>query len=156
MVNKDKITLVLLWTKYGGGMTSVNDLVRRLDRSRFNIIFIFLMEKESLQTTMDIEKYKVYKLSYSSLKRFRPHLILKLAKIFKDEKADIVHCHAHKATIYGVLAACLSKTPYRLIHVHGLRRSRTIRRKIINYLLFKRVNKILPVAESVRDDVLRL
>ncbi len=39
---KDKINLALLWPEYGGKVTSVNDLVLVLDKSRFNAIFIYL------------------------------------------------------------------------------------------------------------------
>lgn len=153
---QQKINLALLWQKYDGGITSVNDLVRRLDRDQFNVIFVFLEDNPCISTIFDQEEYKVYKLSYSGrLRGFHPSLIFKLSKIFKDNKIDVLHCHGHKSTIYGILAAAIAKTRCCLIHVHGLRRSRTIRRKIWNFILFRKVSKILAVAKCVREDVLK-
>jgi glycosyltransferase involved in cell wall biosynthesis len=49
----------------------------------------------------------------------------------------------------------LAKTPVVIAHVHGLGRSRNFKRKLMNFLLFRKINRIIPVAESVKKDVLK-
>jgi glycosyltransferase involved in cell wall biosynthesis len=49
----------------------------------------------------------------------------------------------------------LAKTPVILAHVHGLRRTRNFRRRLTHFLLFKRVQRIICVANTVREDVLK-
>jgi len=150
-----KIKLALLWSKYSGGVTSVNDLVLGLDKKRFNVIFIYLSGYGVEKNLIEEAGYKVCYLSGAKqIRNFNFPVLLKLIRIVKEHKIDILHCHGHKCTVYGAIAAVMAKTPTVLAHVHGLRRSRTIRRKMLNYLLFKRINRILPVCESVRDDVL--
>ena len=47
-----------------------------------------------------------------------------------------------------------AKTPVVLSHVHGLNRTRNIRRKLLNSFVFRGVNRIVVCTKSVRDDVL--
>ena len=81
-------------------------------------------------------------------------LVYRLVKIFKAEKVDIVQCHKHKAVLYGTIAAMIARAPVIFTHVEGLGRTRNIRRKLVNFFVLKRVNKVLAVADRVKDDVL--
>ena len=38
---------------------------------------------------------------------FRPSLALRLARLARDYRADILHCHQYSPFVYGALAACL-------------------------------------------------
>jgi glycosyltransferase involved in cell wall biosynthesis len=78
-----------------------------------------------------------------------------LVRILKEHHVDILHCHRHKATTYAVMAARIAGTPVLLAHVHGLGRSRNLKRRLINCILFRNVNRLVPVANSVKEDVLR-
>lgn len=155
-MREDKITLALLWSKYSGNVTSVNDLVLALNKERFNVIFIYLRGYGDEKNLLKEAGYEVFYLS--NIKRsntFRFSILFRLVRILKEHNVDIIHCHAHKSTVYGTVAAVLAKTPVVMAHVHGLGRSRNFRRKLINYFLFKKINKIVPVAKSVREDVLK-
>jgi glycosyltransferase involved in cell wall biosynthesis len=153
---ENKINLALLWSKCDGGVTSVNDLVMGLDKNRFNVIFIYLSGYGVRKNAIEEAGYRVYYLSRAKrIRNFSLSILSRLSKVLGDNHIDIVHCHAHKSTMYGTLAAVFAHTPIVMAHVHGLRRSRTIRRKLINLLLFRKVKKIIPVAESVKKDVLR-
>ena len=79
----------------------------------------------------------------------------KLAKILKEQKVDILHCHRYQASVYGAIAGWLASVPVVFSHVHGINRTRTARRKLTNRVIFRRVNKILTVGEAVREDVLK-
>ncbi|MEJ2701038.1 MAG: glycosyltransferase [Sedimentisphaerales bacterium] len=149
------MTLALLWARYDGKITSVNDLVLRLDRERFNVIFIFLRGDTGEENLLREAGYKVLYLSSARrLKAFHPSVALRLINLLKEHKVDVLHCHAHKATVYGTLAGALAGTPIVLAQVHGLGRSRNLRRKLINLLLFRRIDRVICVADAVKKDVL--
>lgn len=155
-MKEGKITVALLWSKYSGNVTSVNDLVLGFDKERFNVIFIYLRGYGDEKNLLKEAGYEVFYLSNTErINTFRFSILFKLVRILKEQNVDIIHCHAHKSTVYGTVAAVLAKTPVVMAHVHGLGRSRNFRRKLMNFLLFKKINRIVPVAESVREDVLK-
>jgi glycosyltransferase involved in cell wall biosynthesis len=155
-LKEDKITLALLWPRYAGKVTSVNDLVVRLDKNRFNLIFVFLRGDADERNFLREAGYPVFYLSNAKrVSAFRFSVLSGLVRILKEHKVDVLHCHAHKATVCGAMAGALAGTPVVLAHVHGLGRSRNLRRKLTNLVLFRRINRIICVANSVKDDVLK-
>jgi len=155
-LGKDKINLALFWSKYNSTVTSVNDLVLGLDKKRYKVIFIYLSGYGVEKNLIEEAGYKVFYLSdKKSIKAFRFSILFKLVKILKEKEIDILHCHRYKSSFYGALAGICAKTPVVLSHVHGLSRTRNRIRRILNYFSFKRFNRIIGCAKSVRDDVLK-
>ena len=134
----------------------MNDLVLGLDKERYKVIFIYLSGYGVEKNLIEEAGYKVFYLSNRELiKAFHFSILFKLVKILKENNIDILHCHRHKSSFYGALAGILAKTPVVLSHVHGLSRTKNLGRRIFNFLLFKRFNRIIGCAKSVRDDVLK-
>lgn len=155
-MKKDKIDLALLWANYGGEVTSVNDLVLGLDKERFNVIFIYLSGYGVKENLIEEAGYDVFYLSnIQRIKAFRFSILSKLVRTLKEHNIDIIHCHGHKSTFYGAIAATLTRTPVVMAHVHGLGRSRNFRRRLINFIIYKKTDRIIAVANSVKEDVLR-
>jgi glycosyltransferase involved in cell wall biosynthesis len=155
-LGKEKINLALLWSKYSSIGTSLNDLILRLDKDRFNVIFIYLTSHGVEKNLIEEAGYKVFYLSnIEMVKEFRFSILFRLIRILKENNIDILHCHRHKSSFYGALAGILAKTPVVLSHVHGLSRTRNIGRRLLNFFLFKRFDRIIGCAKSVRDDVLK-
>ena len=155
-MQEKKINLALLWSKYRGNVTSIDDAVIGLDSERFNVIFVYLTSYGVSENLIEKAGHDVFYLSNKERVRELDFSVLyKLIKILKKEEVDILHCHRHKPTVYGALAAIIAKTPVVLAHVHGLRRTRTLRRKLVNYFLFKRFGKVVGCAENVRQDVVK-
>lgn len=155
-MNNDKIKIARLWSKYEGYVTSRASIIHGLDPGRFTTICIYLA-KESQTPNPYTEKgldvfYVSEKKSSAGINLFK---IIKLAKILKEQKVDILHCHRHKATVHGVIAAKLAGVNIVFSHVHGLSRSKRTKRKLINRFILKYVTKILAVGEAVRQDVLK-
>jgi glycosyltransferase involved in cell wall biosynthesis len=150
----NKINLALLWSKYGGNVTSINDLVIGLDKERFRPFFIYLSD-----FGVDESVHKQGNLYFLSNRKnpgqFNPVVLWRLVRILRDEKVDIVHCHRHKQVIYGAMASCFSPHPVVLAHIHGLNRTRSLSRKVINFLAFKKVRKLVAVSKTVGEDVLK-
>lgn len=154
-MGKGKINLALFWPRYGSAFTSLNDLVLRLDRERFNVIFIYLSGHGVDKNPIEEAGYKVFYLSNIELiNAFRLSILFKLVKILKEHNVDILHCHRHKPTFYGALASVFVKTRVLLSHVHGLSRTRNKGRRLLNFFLFRRVNRIIAIAHKVKENIL--
>jgi glycosyltransferase involved in cell wall biosynthesis len=104
---------------------------------------------------MEQAGHKVFRLSDNSdIRFFRPSSLAKLVHVLKSNKVDVLHCHNHKASVYGAFAGTLARTPVVLAQMHGLRRARNIRRKLANLFVFRRASRIIAVAEAVKQDIL--
>jgi glycosyltransferase involved in cell wall biosynthesis len=129
-------------------------LAAALDTDRFEVIFIFLSGPVTTPAWMKAAGYKVFYLSDHREIGFRgAAVLLKLARILRSHRVDVLHCHNHKANVYGALAGILARTPIVLVQVHGLRRARNMRRKLTNLIVFRKACRILSVADAVEQDV---
>ncbi|NLH15132.1 MAG: glycosyltransferase [Phycisphaerae bacterium] len=154
-MDSQRITVGLLWGKYPGPVTTVNDLALTLDPARFRFVFLYLSDDGGQDNHWTRLGHPVVFLSsIPRLNAFRPSILIRLIRAIRREKIDILHCHAHKPTFYGALAGWLCPRLRILGHVHGLNRSSSFNRKLTNWFLFRRINRILPVAEAVKRDLL--
>lgn len=154
-VKRDKIVVALLWKSDSGGVTSINDLALALDRDRFEVIFIFLGSNGSGSGHLGQANH-VFRLpeGWAGITRFFP-TVIRLAKILRTHRVDVLHCHNPKANLYGAVAGALVKTPVVLVQFHGLRRTRGLGRRLQNLLIFRRAAKIIGVAEAVKQDIVK-
>jgi glycosyltransferase involved in cell wall biosynthesis len=152
----NRIKIARIWSKYEGKYESRAGIIIGLNPQRYKTICIYLTKNSTKTNFFEEKGYETFYISKNqSLRSFNFLLIWKLAKILKAEEVDIVHCHKHKSTVYGTLAAMIAHTPVIIAHVHGLNRTRNRQRKLVNFFIMKRVNKILTVGQAVRDDVLK-
>lgn len=146
--------IAFLWQYYGGPITSVDDLVAGFDREKYEVMFVYLSDRRAdKQNHLAAAGFRTVYLSDRRMSRGpHPFLMLRLARLLRSEGVDILHCHAHKTTVYGALAAWLARTPVVVAHIHGLNRSRTFRRKLVNWLISPRIDMFLSVSDAVRRD----
>lgn len=155
MIKDREIITAWLFTKYDGRVFYINGIMAQLNAEQFPMTGVYLEKHSDMPNPLeDVGCKVVYLASARATKRFNPAALWKLVKFLKDNQVSILHCHRHKATFYGVLAASLAKTPVIFSHVHGLRRTRTVLRRLKNRLIHGMVSKVITVSDSVRDDVL--
>lgn len=154
-MKKDKITIGWLCSKYEGDAPPMAPVMLGLDPQEYRVICIYLKKTSDAVNFLEEKGYKAFYISRKEYFRIFNFLsVWKLAKILKCEKVDILHCQRHQATVYGSIAAKLAKTPVVLAHVHGLNRSEKSRRKLINSIVLRWINKIIAVGQAVRLNVL--
>jgi glycosyltransferase involved in cell wall biosynthesis len=127
-----------------------------IDPKKYKTVCIYLARRSEEPSFFEQNACRVFCVGgKTSLDYFRPGVAWALSRVLRQEGVDILHCHKHKATVYGVIGAALARTPVVISHVHGLDRTRNVKRKVVNFFLFRKVTRILTTGKAVRDDVLR-
>lgn len=141
--------------EYTGNYPLLNELVKGLPRDRYESIVCYLSGRSDGKNELESIALEVSYLGFSRkyTKHIRPGLIVALAKLVRSRNIDIIHCHRHKATIIGTVAAMLAGTPHVVSHVHGLARTRSLGRRFTNWMIFKRMKRIVAVSDTVKQDI---
>ena len=136
----------------------LENLVFGLERNMFSQVICYLRGDNDTQTEFEAWGHEIITLNIAATSKrgFQPSVVLKIARIIKERKIDIVHCQRHKPTVYGTLAAYLAGKDSKVIsHVRGLNRTRNLRRRLLNRLLFKRIARVIAVSNGVREDIVK-
>ncbi|MGA2916034.1 MAG: glycosyltransferase [Sedimentisphaerales bacterium] len=151
-----KIIVARLWPKFGGNIPSVIPVILGINPQKYETIGIYLTKNSDIPNLLEQNGKKIFFVTQKpKLPIIRPMAFFKLAQILKNQGVDILHCHHHISTVYGTIAGRLAKTPVILSHVHGLGRTRNIRRKLVNRFILPKIDRILTVSEAVKNDVLQ-
>ena len=136
----------------------LENLVTGLDKKIFSQVICYLSGDDNKQNPLERWGYEVVGLGIpkKKLKRFQPSLVFQVARIVREQYIDIIHCQRHKCTVYGTLAAWMASKNVKVVTtIHGLNRTRTIGRKLLNHALFNRISCIIGVSEAVCHDILK-
>ena len=103
----------------GGQEKLLVEFARCADRRRFELRFVSLGGRGVLADDVEAHGWPVTALGRPA--GFRPGLVLRLARLFRSERIDVVHTHDERPHIYGAIAAWLAGVR-RLIHTrhHGM------------------------------------
>ncbi|OHB58046.1 MAG: hypothetical protein A2Y07_00765 [Planctomycetes bacterium GWF2_50_10] len=155
-MNEKKILIARIFEDFDGGTPSRFGVFKRLDPDRFETICVFLEKLSDEPNELEEAGYNVFYISDSEVRGVFAGIraVCKLASILKENRVDIIHCHKHKPTVIGTLAAMLADVPVVISQVHGISRTRNWRRKLINMVILKRVAKMIAVGQAVRDDII--
>lgn len=135
----------------GGGQKHLHSLVQGLNKEQFNVSVVVSDDGPLYKKLMN-EGIKVF--CTDIRKNFNPFTLLKLYKILKVNKIDVIHTHGTVAGVWGRLAASLARTPviiYTLHGIHYLNSHNRIFKQIfilIDQILSKFSDKIICVANS--------
>lgn len=151
------IKVLHLTKEYKGNYPLLNEYVKALPIDDYYSVVCYLSGQADGKDKLESIASKVIYLNFDKkkLKHFNPQVIFSLSKIMKKEKINIVHCHRHKATVIGTIAATLAGVPHVISTVHGTGRTRTLGRKITNWFLSKKVSRFIGVSEGVKEDLLK-
>ncbi len=149
-----RITVARVWSRYSGGYESRSPVIVGLSE-KYRTIIIYLKKSSEDSNYFEQQGLKVYYISRQQFFRiFNVFAVFRLARLLRREKVDILHCHKHQSVVYGTIAGVIGGVKIIFSHVHGLNRSASWRRRLINRLIVKRITKILTVGEAVKADIL--
>jgi glycosyltransferase involved in cell wall biosynthesis len=119
-----KLNVMQIITKLelGGAQKIAISTAEKLNREKYNVFFVSGNEGILVEKIKEIPDIKVYLMK--ELKReINPFYdilcLIKLVKIIKENKIDIVHTHSSKAGILGRIAAKFANTPIIVHTIHG-------------------------------------
>ncbi|HBG27367.1 MAG: hypothetical protein A2Y10_18870 [Planctomycetes bacterium GWF2_41_51] len=148
-----KFIVARLWPTFGGNIPTVVPVICGINPEKYETIGIYLTKKSDVPNLLEQNGKKVFYVTKNSRLPIAPFSFFRLAKILKNQGVDILHCHHHKATFHGTIAGCIAKTPAIVSHVHGMGRTRNLNRKLQNYFLLPRVDRIFAVGQAVKEDI---
>jgi glycosyltransferase involved in cell wall biosynthesis len=137
----------------GGAQTQVANLFLALDRDRFDLSLICLREKGALGAMLEERGFPVVEMGKRG--RVHPAMLLRLARLLREWKIDIVHCSVFTANLWGRLAGILAGTPVLIAHEQSTVSLEKRSRRQIDRLLAPFTWRVLTVSEDLRRRVLR-
>jgi sugar transferase (PEP-CTERM/EpsH1 system associated) len=111
------VVQLLLSLNTGGQEVLCARLVERLDPERFTSTVLALEDGGWLSRRLDDRGFRVRCLGASP--GLQPGLVLRLARVLRDLRPDVVHCHNHKPIVYGGLATLLLPRTRLVFTKHG-------------------------------------
>ena len=142
---------VVLSLEYGGLEKVVIDLASHLNNSRFKVTICCLDRLGDLAEEAKKNGIKVIFVKRKPGINFS--LPLRLRRVFKDEKIDIVHTHNHAAMLYGTLGAKLAGIHKIFNTIHG--REKKIKNSRIWSLAWKMNSKIIAISEDAKRELVK-
>lgn len=148
-----KVLYVITALGIGGAEKLLLSIIQKLDLKTFVPVVISLYNDCTLYKDFKKTGARIFCLNYS--KKYSPFIILKLLRIMRFEKPDIVHTHLPHATIWGRIAARLSGIKTVFSTEHNL--SVWKRKRFFFYLLYKVTCKwnfkIIAVSKAIKKKI---
>lgn len=149
------ITVLQLVHKYRGNYELFN-LQAGLDRQRFRMVVCYLSGvPDGKDRMVDVADRVIYlQCRPDRMYWYNLPLLLKLKKIIDAELPQVVNCQQHRTTPLGVMARLLSNSRPALIStLHGLGTARSWQRKLFNWVLYRKLYRIVGISTGVSRDI---
>ncbi len=142
----------------GGGPESlILGISRCLDRSRFDLCVTTFGSHNGRRSAWldDLRDMGASTLVVPARHRFDAGTIKRLAQLLDEHEIDVLHTHDHRTNLIGYLATRRRPTPLVATLHQPLRRHWWLRHfEMMDDLLIRRFDRVLPVAEMIRQEVL--
>ena len=150
------INVLLVVKRYSGNYPLLNEMAR-LDPERFRVVVCYLGGQDDGQNSMEGLAAKTYYLGFSNRQTRMSNVALlkRLSQIMEAEETHVVNAHLHRTTAPAMVAALLAgNRPAVISTLHGMGSVGTLRRKFANWLIYKKLFKVVGVSHAVRRDIL--
>jgi glycosyltransferase involved in cell wall biosynthesis len=149
---KKRILHLITRLPTGGAEHLLASIVRHLDAGRYESLVCCIQDRGELAYMIEAGGVKVISLDRRG-KRFSPGTVLALARLMREQRIDLVHCHLYHANLYGRLAARLAGIPA-IATVHNTYVRRKWHRSLLNRWLGRGRGLVIAVSAEARDDVI--
>ncbi|MCL0063352.1 glycosyltransferase, partial [Peptococcaceae bacterium] len=140
----------------GGAEKLVFDIASNMDKTKFDVFVCSIGgRRDNLRKKLrrDLQNQGIKTISLDKAPRQqRLRAVLKLAKILRENKIDIIHTHCPSPDFYGRLAAFISRVPLVFSTIHNTEGYSLRNEKILGYLTTKYIAISLQVQKyAVRN-----
>jgi sugar transferase (PEP-CTERM/EpsH1 system associated) len=144
--DKLRVAHVTLGLEIGGQERLLVEMARHADRARFELTVVVLGQRGTLAGVLEAAGARV--LALETPPGFRPGLLRRLARLFRQEHFDAIHTHDDSPLIYGAPAAWWAGVPRRIhTHHHG-RLPTTWRRRLLIRLASRCTQRFVCVSQD--------
>jgi L-malate glycosyltransferase len=152
---RQPVVCQLVHTLHVGGAEVLATRLGRQLRQECRFIYVCLDEEGTMAEDLRAEGFAVQVLGRREGLDW--HCALRLAKIFDEERVDLVHAHQYGPFFYAMLARLLERRPAVLFTEHGRHFPDFPRpkRKMVNRLLLESRDRVVGVGQAVRLAVIR-
>src|SRR3989338_8234708 len=146
--SKIRILYVIWSLDLGGAEQVVMNLVRHIDRAKFEPVVCCLNQKGRYGA--DIEQSGTKVIELNKLPKLDPFIISKLMRVMKEEKIDLVHTHLFTSNLWGRLAAFFAGVPV-VSTEHNMDSWKRFYHWLVDSILVRVTRKMIFVSEQVRN-----
>jgi len=140
-------------TEVGGTEKHLLELLRGIDRVRFEPIVICILPGGSLRGAFSALSVPVIDLALRKSYSFAGiGKLLKLARELRNRRIDVLHAYQFHGSLYACLVAPLCGSPKLLVSERG-KRYRGWHRRLARTFFYRRAERILINCEALRDYV---
>ncbi|MBL8013665.1 MAG: glycosyltransferase [Candidatus Omnitrophica bacterium] len=153
-MNKQRIKVIQLieWFERGGGIEQITgEIVCGINPDRFDVEIWCVARPGSL---VEVYRQKGFKVRVLNIRTYHNIFnIMKLVRLFREVKPDIIHSHMYFAATIGRVAGKWAGVPCMINHVHSTYWHYSKFNLWIERFLSRWTRKIVCVSEIVRDFV---
>ena len=155
-MNKIKVMIVYNHLFYGGTEEYIKQLIEVLDKNKFEISICCLIEKGLNTDWFEKNGIRIFTLNarnkFILLNSIRNLIqIIRLVKLFKKERIQIVHTHDFFPAFITRIACLFTRVPVVFLTLHNLFEWLNSFHHLVNRLLAKKTTKIISVSKSVME-----
>lgn len=149
---KIRVLHIITRLPIGGAEHLLASIVRHLDTSRYESVVCCIQDRGELAGLIEAGGVPVVCLERMG-KRFSLATVLALARLMRQRRIDLVHCHLYHANLYGRLAARLVGIPA-IATVHNTYVRRKWHRSLLNCWLGRGRGLVIAVSAEARNDII--
>lgn len=142
------ILYIFVTLPVGGAENHLLTVLKEINRSKYNPVICCIREKGEIGEEIERMGVDIITLSRKS-KSWNIRIIMDILKIIHQKNIQLIHAHLYHSNMYGRIAAAISKIPV-IITEHNVYQKYKIKRRVINWLLAKKTDKIIAVSEAVK------
>lgn len=153
MTEKIKLIHIIPTLDMGGAERLMVDIVKNLNPENFSVKIICL--KRFGVWGLELKDFGVPLILLGQKRGLSLFSLIKLIRILKQERPDIVHTHLFGADSYGALAARLAGVKYLVSTEHNLNYNDGFIKNAVKILISKLFDKIIAVSSAVKDYIIK-